>query len=140
MAFSVRFPLIERGLRDHLSSMDGWILSISGALFGWFLVFGAFGAAQRWYARPNRVVRRLADSSYWIYLIHFPIQLTAVIAVDALGLERSVFNTPLAVVAYFVVSIGGGLLIYHLFEMPAQRWLRSLAPGRGTRLTPVPAE
>ncbi len=89
-----------------------------------------------WLAGPAH----LGNATYSSYLIHFPVQITAVIAVDALGLQRSVFLSPVAVVAYFVVSIGGGLLIYHYFEMPAQNFLRRLASGSGRRLTPIPAE
>ncbi|MFX8616630.1 hypothetical protein ABTM15_20390, partial [Acinetobacter baumannii] len=72
-----------------------------------------------WLAGPAR----LGNATYSSYLIHFPIQLAAVIIVDALGLPRSVFLSPFAVVGYLVLSIGGGLLIYHYFEMPAQSWL-----------------
>ena len=73
LIFAARFTMIEQALVKPLSNTDRWGLAVSGALFGWFLVFGALGVAQRWCARPNRFARWLADRSYWVYLIHFPI-------------------------------------------------------------------
>jgi glucan biosynthesis protein C len=48
-------------------------LVASGALFSWLMVFGAIGAAHRLFREPSPTLSYLADSSYWIYLIHMPI-------------------------------------------------------------------
>jgi peptidoglycan/LPS O-acetylase OafA/YrhL len=39
----------------------------------WAWCFGLTGAAMRFLSGENKVVRYLADSSYWLYLIHLPI-------------------------------------------------------------------
>ncbi len=44
-----------------------------GALFSWLMVFGAIGAAHRICRNPSPTLSYLADSSYWIYLVHMPI-------------------------------------------------------------------
>jgi peptidoglycan/LPS O-acetylase OafA/YrhL len=43
------------------------------ALSTWLTVLGALGLALRFLGRPRPVVRYLADSSYWLYLVHPPL-------------------------------------------------------------------
>jgi len=61
---------------DWVRPLDGaWGVSLAvlAAVFAWLIVFGALGTAQRLFDRPRPVVRYLADSSYWVYLYHFPV-------------------------------------------------------------------
>lgn len=39
----------------------------------WCWTFGVIGAALRFYGEANAVRRYVADSSYWIYLVHLPL-------------------------------------------------------------------
>jgi len=66
----------------------------------------------------------LGNATYSSYLIHFPIQLIAVIVVDALGYSRLIFSHPLVLATYLAIVIGISLGVYHLFELPAQNWIR----------------
>ena len=62
--------------RDQVEALDGAravLLVATGALFSWLMVFGAIGAAHRICRNPSPTLSYLADSSYWIYLIHMPI-------------------------------------------------------------------
>lgn len=43
------------------------------AVASWCWVYGLTGVAVRRLTRENRVVRYLADSSYWLYLVHLPL-------------------------------------------------------------------
>jgi glucans biosynthesis protein C len=61
---------------DWTTSLAGkwtWMLAASGALFAWLMVFGLIGTALRLVTQSRPVLRYLADSSYWIYLVHMPI-------------------------------------------------------------------
>ena len=72
-AFVVRAWLL--GL-DQGTPLTGWSelgLVGSGALASWLIVFGAIGAAQQVFRGSSPTLSYLADSSYWIYLIHMPI-------------------------------------------------------------------
>lgn len=71
--FAVRAWLIDRHLTAPLEGPAVLALAASGALFAWLTTFGLLGVTLRFFDRPNRVVRYLADSSYWIYLIHLPV-------------------------------------------------------------------
>jgi glucans biosynthesis protein C len=50
-----------------------WLLALTGAVFAWLIVFGFIGTALRLVTKSQPALRYLADSSYWIYLIHMPI-------------------------------------------------------------------
>jgi glucan biosynthesis protein C len=61
---------------DWTTSLAGkwtWMFAASGALFAWLMVFGLIGTALRLVTQSRPVLRYLADSSYWIYLVHMPI-------------------------------------------------------------------
>jgi glucan biosynthesis protein C len=71
--FVVRAWLLGRDWTSPLHGAEALALAASGALFSWLIVFGAIGAAFRLCRRSSPVLSYLADSSYWIYLIHMPI-------------------------------------------------------------------
>jgi peptidoglycan/LPS O-acetylase OafA/YrhL len=78
----------------------------------------------------------LGNATYSSYLMHFPIRLGLVTILDALGLSRTVFFNPIALVAYLALVICTSLAVYHLFELPAQNWIRRRGPrptGSGGR-------
>jgi len=61
---------------DWVTPWQGpWTVALAalGALFSWLAVFGAIGAAQRLFRQASPALSYLADSSYWIYLVHMPI-------------------------------------------------------------------
>jgi peptidoglycan/LPS O-acetylase OafA/YrhL len=39
------------------------------------MTFSVLGLALRYFSRPSALARYLADSSYWIYLVHLPLVL-----------------------------------------------------------------
>jgi peptidoglycan/LPS O-acetylase OafA/YrhL len=71
-----------------------------------------------------RHISFLGSATYSSYLLHFPLQIGIVIVVDALGYARSIFFSPVALIAYLATVIALSFAIYRWFEMPAQNWLR----------------
>lgn len=84
--------------------------AVSYAVMMWSLVFLTLGVFQRTVRAGHRVVRYLADASYWLYLVHLPI---------VVWLQVAVAKWPwpwLAKLAGIsVVTIACGLLSYDLF-------------------------
>lgn len=80
--------------------------------------------------RPLARLAPLADLTYSSYLLHFPVQLVAVLAVDQFGLGRDLFLNPLALLAFLLATFGLGRVAFDRFERPAQALLRRwmLAP------------
>lgn len=81
----------------------------SYAVLMWSLVFLTLGLFQRICRQPNAVVLYVADSSYWLYLVHLPLVVWLQIAVAELPLHWSV---KLAGVATGTIILG--LLTYDL--------------------------
>ncbi len=83
-------------------------------------------------ARFERV-SKLGDLTYASYLLHFPIQLAFVLVLDRFGVSRGVFFSPLALIVFIGVTFGFSWVVFHGFEMPAQKRVRALALARETR-------
>lgn len=82
----------------------------SYAVMMWSLIAITLGLFRRVFDRPSATVRYVADSSYWLYLIHLPIVLWLQIAVAELPFHWSV-KLPAVSVITIVISI----LLYDLF-------------------------
>jgi peptidoglycan/LPS O-acetylase OafA/YrhL len=76
---------------------------------------------------PFRHLAFLGNATYSSYLLHFPLQLLAVIVVDATGLKRTVFYSPISFLGFLVVVVGLALIVHRYFEMPAQNLIRIAA-------------
>ena len=68
----------------HLALIHAGFL-FSYAMMMWSLVALCIGLFKRLFDRPSRVVRYIADSSYWLYLVHLPIVIWLQIAFAELG-------------------------------------------------------
>jgi len=51
------------------------VLMISSGLATVFYSFGLLGLALKYYTKPNRIISYIGRSSYFLYLIHFPVLL-----------------------------------------------------------------
>ena len=76
----------------------------------WSLVFLTIGVFKKLCPRPNAFVRYVADSSYWMYLIHLPVVVWLQVAVAELPLHWS-----LKLVFISTITIALSLLTYDLF-------------------------
>ena len=56
-----------------LEGADRLVFAGAYALAVWFWTFGLIGLAVKFFSRNSKVTRYLADSSYWLYIIHLPI-------------------------------------------------------------------
>lgn len=82
----------------------------SYAMMMWSLVCLSIGLFKKLFDRPNIVVRYVADSSYWLYLIHLPIVIWLQIAFAELP-----FHWSLKLIAISLLTIGTSLALYDLF-------------------------
>lgn len=96
------------------------LLSIVAALAGWAWVYGLLGLMGRLVTREIPWVRYLADSSYWVYLLHFPLLLLVEVPLTDLGMPLMV---KLGIVLAAVVPVL--LLSYDLLVRPTWigKWL-----------------
>lgn len=106
-AFAIRASLLRADLAAPLHGGAAWASAASAALFAWLGLFGLIGAFLRLFHRPNAAFRYLSESSYWIYLTHFPI-----VGLIQVGLYPLPWPAWAKFGATLSVSFGVGLLTY----------------------------
>ena len=79
----------------------------------WTLVWLTIGLFRHFCQRPNRWVRYVADSSYWMYLTHLPIVLWLQVATAEIEIYWLI-KLPLVSLA----TVGICLITYDLFVRP----------------------
>jgi fucose 4-O-acetylase-like acetyltransferase len=92
----------------------------------WLTLFGVWGVLARYVRRESRVLRYLADASFWIYLIHIPFLVV---------LQSSLSTTGLAIPIRWGLTVGGTLALA-IGTYALIRWSRSLARGARARQLP----
>lgn len=92
----------------YLLLKAGFVFSY--AIMMWSLVSLTIGFFKCFFDRPGKTIRYLADSSYWLYLIHLPIVIWVQIAFAELPLHWSI-----KLVAICTITITLSLALYHLF-------------------------
>lgn len=89
----------------------------------WSLVFLTLGVFMERCPRPNAAIRYVADSSYWMYLIHLPVVVWCQVAM-AEGAQH--WSMKLAVVV--AMSVGTALFTYDLWVRST--WIGQVLNGR----------
>lgn len=84
--------------------------AVSYALTMWSLVFLTLGIFKKLCSRPNAFVRYVADSSYWMYLVHLPLVVWLQVAVAELPLH---WTFKLALISTITIALS--LFTYDLF-------------------------
>jgi glucan biosynthesis protein C len=129
-AFWIRVHLLRRDLLIPLRGWESVALAASGAAFAWLVLFGLLGLAQWSCHRPRASLRYVADSSYWIYLTHFPV--TGLAQVALAGVPIAAWPKFFLVLG---VTFGVGLGSYQALVRNTWlgHWLNGPAPSRRLR-------
>jgi glucan biosynthesis protein C len=98
----------DPGHVNHTAAHVGFVVSY--ALMMWSLVGLTLGLFRKFAANPRPVIRYLADSSYWLYLIHLPIVVWLQVAVAEVPLHWSLKLSFIS-----IVTLAIALLTYDLF-------------------------
>jgi peptidoglycan/LPS O-acetylase OafA/YrhL len=100
---------IDELFAEGASSVERQLFAITYAFASWCWMFAATGFALRFLSAPSTVRRYLADASYWIYLVHYPI---VVVLQVALATVHWHWLVKLAII--LLVTFGIALATYHL--------------------------
>lgn len=98
----------ETGHPQYQSIKAGFLLSY--AIMMWTLVSLTIGVCKRLFNRPSKIVKYIADSSYWLYLIHLPLVVWLQVAFAELPFHWSIKLT-----AICVITLGVSIIIYDIF-------------------------
>jgi peptidoglycan/LPS O-acetylase OafA/YrhL len=121
--YAERLPEYDR--TSHLLGL------LAGSVIVWLMLFGITGLFVRYLNAPSRRWRYIADSSYWLYLLHLPLMIWLPLLLEGVAL-------PAVVKALLVMTaaVSALLLSYHFC-------VRYTFIGRvlnGTRVRERPAE
>ena len=110
MAVMILLGSIERDPAHPYRVAAHVAYALGYAVTMWSLVFLTIGVFQKLCQKPKVFVRYVADSSYWMYLIHLPMVIWLQVAVAELPLHWSL---KLALISTVTITIA--LLTYDLF-------------------------
>ncbi|MFL0797958.1 MAG: acyltransferase family protein [Cellvibrionaceae bacterium] len=128
MAVMVEFGMVMQGkLGDTQGSI---IIAATYNSISWIWSFALIGIFLRYLNKPNRVLRYLADSSYWVYLVHM---------LGTIGFGLILYDTNLSMLPKMLINIVLTsvvcLITYQLFVR--HTWIGRLL--NGPRSTPKEA-
>ena len=89
----------------------------------WLWTFGLIGAALRFIRGESPTIRYLADSSYWLYIMHLPLLV-------AVGAVVASWPLPAELKLVLVVSVSTGLLLASYHVMVRSTWIGALLNGK----------
>ena len=94
----------------------------------WLMLFGLWGLLARYVQSESRVLRYLADASFWVYLVHIPF---------LVAIQSSLANTHLEVVLRYSLTVIGTLALavgsYALVQWSRRLWVRARRPSGAMR-------
>lgn len=125
--------LVSIGITLHLSgySMDPGhphhhlarqAFDVSYAVMMWTMVWLTIGLFRHFCSQPNRGIRYVADSSYWMYLIHLPIVIWLQVATAEIEMYWL-----LKLIGITGVTVAFSLLTYDLFVRST--WIGKILNG-----------
>ena len=101
----------------------------SVGLVCWLMLFGVWGLLARYVQSESRVLRYLADASFWIYLVHIPF---------LVAMQSSLANTHAEVALRYTLTVIGTLALaigsYALVQAIRRLWIRAWRPRGVLRL------
>jgi len=112
-------PLFE----PQLEGNDKRLFAGLYAAAAWLWTFGLIGAALRFIRGESPAIRYLADSSYWLYILHLPVLV-------AVGAVVARWPLPAELKLVLVVTVSTGLLLASYRFMVRSTWLGALLNGK----------
>ena len=118
-----------------LSILERVLFSFGYGLTAACWMLGITGFAMRFLSAPSEIRRYLADASYWVYLVHYPIVLTLQ---DVLAPVRWHWVIKFPII--LAVTLTAALVSYHYLVRftVIGRVLNGRRVARGEALTPLP--
>jgi hypothetical protein len=108
-----------------LTGSAAWVSVASASLFGWLTLYGSLGICAHLARYGGRAIKYLSDSSYWVYLAHFP-----VVGLVQAGLFLVALPSPVKFLVALAIGLAWSLLTYEACVRCTWigRWLRGGAP------------
>ena len=118
-------------MAGSLAGWAAWVSVASASLFGWLTLYGSLGVCALLARHGGRAIKYLSDSSYWVYLAHFP-----VVGLVQAGLFLVALPSSVKFLLAFAIGLAWSLLTYEACVRRTWigRWLRGGAPRAPSKL------
>lgn len=113
----------SHALAPQFQGDDKLVFASLYGLLVWLWSFGLIGAALRFIRKESPKIRYLADSSYWLYIIHLPI----LVMVEAVVAKWAI---PAEIKLVLVVAVGTGIMLLTYHWLVRATWLGKWLNGR----------
>jgi len=123
-------PSAQPAAHDPLTRLG---LALCYPLATWAWIFGLVGLAMRFLSGPTPAVRYLADSSYWVYLVHLPILMVAQVLLFSLDLPALAKYALALVTTLPIMLLSYHLLVRYSYLGTLLNGRRQVRPGRRRR-------
>jgi hypothetical protein len=139
IALLVRVRWLPLDLAASLTGWAAWVSVASASLFGWLTLYGSLGVCAHLARYGGRAIKYLSDSSYWVYLAHFP-----VVGLVQADLFLVALPSPVKFLLALAIGLAWSLLTYEACVRRTWigRWLRGGAPrdrnGHAARFDHLP--
>lgn len=131
------------GLDNAVATAEpGWTTSAYAALYGlaiWTWTFAAIGLALRFLSDHSPVRRYIADSSYWVYLVHLPLVVALQAWVSRFGWPAEVKIVVVLGIAFPILFGSYQLLVRHTFVGAVLNGRRTPRPAKALASQPETA-
>jgi glucan biosynthesis protein C len=117
-----------------LTGSAAWVSVASASLFGWLTLYGSLGVCAHLARHGGRAIKYLSDSSYWVYLAHFP-----VVGLVQAALFLVALPSPVKFLVALAIGLAWSLLTYEACVRRTWigRWLRGGGPRAPSFPRPV---
>lgn len=79
----------------------------------------------------------LANASYAVYLIHFPLMVLFALIVSMFGIDKQIYQSPFTLLCFFAVLIPVSIGAHYYYEVPVQRLFRRRLVKKAASVTVV---
>ena len=129
--YELRGSLFVSSDSNELSHLlhNNLLCTLFTVLYAWLMIFGLIGLFRRFFPGGNRLIRYVADSSYWLYVMHLP-------PIMLLQIWMADWPWPSAV-KFLVICAASTAVLVVVYEYAVRyTWIGTMLNGKKTRGDP----
>jgi hypothetical protein len=126
--YELRGSLFVASESNELSQLlhNNLLCTLFTVLYAWLMIFGLIGLFRRFFPGGNQRIRYVADSSYWLYVMHLP-------PIMLLQIWMADWPWPSALKFLFICAVSTAVLLVIYEYAVRYTWVGTMLNGKKTR-------
>jgi len=126
--YELRGSLFVASESNELSHLlhNNLLCSLFAVIYAWLMVFGLIGLFRRFFPGGNQRIRYVADSSYWLYVMHLP-------PIMLLQIWMADWPWPSALKFLVICAVSTAVLLVIYEYAVRYTWVGTMLNGKKTR-------